>query len=151
MITDHSLLLKHSKCLLKVTDITSSPYYTMGNGEAERAVKTIKSLLGKETDPYVALLSYRATPLQVGYSPAELLMSRRLRTNIPTIREFRRPSVIDATVIAEKDAVLKERQKENFDSGHDAREQKGLNTGSNVWMRDREVEGTVVRSCTAII
>ena len=125
--------------------VTSSPYYPMGNGEAERAVKTIKSLLGKETDPYLALLSYRATPLQVGYSPAELLMSRRLRTNIPTIREFRRPRVIDATVVAEKDAVLKERQKENFDSRHDAREQKSLNTGSNVWMRDREVEGTVVR------
>ena len=72
-------------------------------------------------------------------------MNRRLRTNIPTIREFRRPRVIDATAVAEKDAVLKERQKENFDSRHDAREQKSLNTGSNVWMRDREVEGTVVR------
>ena len=124
--------------------VTSSPYYPMGNREAERAVKTIKSLLGKETDPYLALLSYRATPLQVGYSPAELLMSRRLRTNIPTIREFRRPSlrVIDATVVAEKDALLKERQKENFDSRHDAREQKSLNTGSNVWMRDMVPETT---------
>ena len=80
----------------------------MGNGEAERAVKTIKSLLGKEEDP---LLFYRAAPLQVGYSPAELLMSRRLRTNIPITREFRRPRVIDATVVAEKDVVLEERQK----------------------------------------
>ena len=72
-------------------------------------------------------------------------MSRRLRTNIPTTREFRRPRVIDTTIVAEKDAVLKERQKANFDSRHNAREQESLNTGSNVWMRDRELEGTVVR------
>ena len=66
----------------------SSPYYLQGNGEAERAVKTIKGILKKEEDLYLGLMSYRATPLQTGYSPAELLMSRRLRTNIPTTREF---------------------------------------------------------------
>ena len=63
---------------------TSSPRYREANEEAERAEKTVKSLLKKEPDPYMALLAYRATPLQLGYSPSELLMGRKLQTIVPT-------------------------------------------------------------------
>ena len=47
-------------------------------------VKAIKLLLTKSTDPYLALLSYRATLLPwCGLSPAQLLMGCIIRTDVP--------------------------------------------------------------------
>ena len=69
--------------------ITSSPYYPLSNGLAERMVKTVKSLLRDTSDPYLALLSYRAIPLSwCNYSPYELLMGRRVKTDIPQTADY---------------------------------------------------------------
>ena len=69
--------------------VTSSPLYPQSNGKAEKGVHILKQLLKKaadsDSDPYLALLSYRATPLECGLSPAELLMNRKLRTTLPCI------------------------------------------------------------------
>ena len=71
--------------------MTSSPLYAQSNGKAEKGVHIVKQLLKKaqesNSDPYLALLSYRASPLEHGMSPAELLMGRRLRTTIPYTAE----------------------------------------------------------------
>ena len=123
--------------------LTSSPYFPQSNGEAERAVQTVKALLQKSCDPYRALLAYRATPLQNGYSPAELIMSRKLRTTIPLVRKQRVPKVVEYPAIAEKDEYIKERQRENFNSRHGAKESSSLSPGDLVWITDRETTGSV--------
>jgi len=124
--------------------ITSSPLYPQSNGEAERAVKTIKGLLKKEGDPYLALLSYRATPLQIGYSPSELLMGRKLRTTVPTIQKQLIPRVPDSTLIRKRDKQQKQRQERTFNMRHGARELPELVPGDNVWVPDRNSEATVL-------
>lgn len=64
--------------------VTSSPGHTQSNGQAEWTVQTVKTLLKKSqsnnSDPYVALLEYRNSPVEgIGLSPAQLLMGRCLR------------------------------------------------------------------------
>ena len=66
---------------------TSSPHYPRSNGLAERTVRTVKQMFKKckdsKQDPLLALLNYRDTPLECGYSPSQLLMHRSLRTTLP--------------------------------------------------------------------
>ncbi|UYV74443.1 hypothetical protein LAZ67_11003580 [Cordylochernes scorpioides] len=65
------------------THVTSSPRFPQSNGMAEAGVKIAKLILKKNQDPSLGLLEYRSTPLENGYSPAELLMGRKLRTTLP--------------------------------------------------------------------
>lgn len=55
--------------------ITASLYHMQGNGEAERAVGTIKKMLGKSNDPQMAYWNPSSAP-QVTCSPSQLLMPR---------------------------------------------------------------------------
>ena len=123
--------------------VTSSPYFPQSNGEAERAVQTIKNLMKKKDDLYLAILAYRTTPTEIGYSPAELLMSRKLRTTVPLLPELRKPVTVDPSLVAEKDAKLKARQKRNFDERHGTREVSPLHHGDTVWIPDRQSSATV--------
>ena len=72
---------------------TSSPKFPKSNGEAERAVQTTKSILKKGQNQAKALLAYRATPLACGYSPAQLLMGRNIRSTVPTFPAQLKPQL----------------------------------------------------------
>lgn len=126
--------------------VTSSPKFPQSNGEAERAVKTIKALFKKADDPYLALLAYRATPLQNGYSPAQLLMGRRLRTTVPTLSSLLDPALPDTDAIFRKEKERKSADAERFNKHHRARKLSTLQPGEEVWVSDAKESGTIVAS-----
>ena len=85
---------------------TSSPYLPRSNGLAERTIQTFKKMFYKckecGSDPYIALLIHRTTPKDNMPSPAQLLMSRTLRTKLPTFSENFRPKLVDTVDYGEQ-------------------------------------------------
>ena len=89
-------------------------------------------------------MAYRSTPLEVGYSPSELLMCRKLRTTVPLTENQRVPKVPNLTEVRKRDERAKSRQKKNFDARRGARELPTLLPGEWVWVPDRQESGRVV-------
>ena len=131
------------------THVTSSPLYPQSNGLAERSVKTVKALLQDTDDPYLALLAYRATPLPwCHFSPAELLMGRKIRTDVPQTNNQFKPEWPFLNQFERAEEKHKRKQKENFDNRKKARPLPPLEHGTPVWvnLQNRQVPGTVTQS-----
>eukprot|EP00731_Ephydatia_muelleri_P017051 Em0010g149a len=123
---------------------TSSPYYPQGNGQAERTVKTVKTLIQNADDPFLALLNYRATPLPwCNLSPAELLFGCRIRTTIPQLPCQMVPSWPYLQKFRTSDEETKQRQKENYDLRHGVKTLPELEHGTEVWVTNRGKRGTI--------
>ena len=118
------------------------------HSQAERTVQTVKRTLKKASDPYIALLNYRATPLPwCQRSPAELLMGRRLRTCVPQVKEQLIPVWGYLEQFKKLNQAYKKKQKRNFDKWHRCQELDDLPENAKVWItsEDRFVEGRVVQ------
>lgn len=124
--------------------ITSSPYYPRGNGESDRAVRTVKNFLKDSNDPHLALLTYRATPLPwCGLSPAELLMGRNIRTTVPEQAENFTLKWPDLQKFRKDDSQYKKKQKRHYDKRHRAHDLPEFSDDAPVFIRTGESSNTV--------
>ena len=93
--------------------ITSSPYFPQSNGMGERTVKTMKT---ETDDPYMAIL---ATPFPwCILTPAELLMGRRLRSNLPVHEDQLIPKWDYLKEFRCQNKIYKTKQKQQYDLRH---------------------------------
>lgn len=107
----------------------SPPYYPRVNGEVERQMRSLKKVLtiafnqGNDWRKALTefLFTYRTTPHTVtGISPAELLLKRRPRDQLPSI-----PTEPDASLeLRDQDKMAKEKGKKYGDQRHGARDSK---------------------------
>jgi hypothetical protein len=147
LVTDNATYFKgeiFQKFLTKwdVVHITSAPHRGQSNGEAERAVQTVKGFLNKNINLQAALCSYRDTPLENGYSPAMLLFGRGL--NSMGINNFRS---VDVNRFKSKDTAIKSRLATNYNKRFAVRERSPLRLLQQV----RVVDGTKRKPQIAIV
>ena len=154
MVTDNgpqfdSYEMKEFAQIYDFQHTTTSPYFPQSNGFAERMVKTVKKLLEHSADPYKSILSYRATPLPwCGLSPAELLMGRRIRTDIPQVKDNFIPKWEHIQNFKELDGKYKQSQKDNYDRRHRVRTLPMLPENQAVWVdtRGHQVPGQILQT-----
>jgi transposase InsO family protein len=116
---------------LHIAHTTSSPLYPESNGLVERAVQTMKGMVTKSGNFYTSLWEYRATPLQSGHAPAELMLGRNIRSGLP-----RREEPKSLTQFRKRDGRLKECQRLDFDRRKRAMDLADLRVGQRVWVKE---------------
>ena len=113
----------------------SSPHFQSSNGEAERAVQTVKCLWRKCEDKQFALLDYRTTPLEnINLSPAQLLMGRRPRNTLPASEDLLKPTTPDLRKVKQHFNAQKAKQKFYYDRRRGVKELLPLENGTTVRM-----------------
>ena len=140
---------KHFSTLWGFSHISVSPYHPQANGLAEKYVQIVKRLLTKadetNSNPYLSLLEYRNTIMDDLASPAQMLMSRRLRSVLPITSDQLTPKTVDPKHV---NGQLKKKQqlhKEYYDQG--SRPLNELKSGDPICMQvgNRWIPATVTQ------
>ena len=83
--------------------VAFSPGYPQSKGLAEKTVQTAKNILSRAeaegSDPRLALLEYRSTPVDNLASPAQLLIGRQPRSILPSAAKHLRPMTVNSTEV----------------------------------------------------
>ena len=117
---------------------SGSPGHQQTNGKAEAAVKEAKHLPQKAKasrgDLYLAVLAQQNTPTEsVGTSPAQLLLGRQCKTQLPTTKELPKPHYVRTEAVKKEIRAQKERQAKYYNKR--AQDLSSLEEGAVVRMR----------------
>ena len=110
----------------------------------QRTVRSIRDLLKKTDDPLLTLLAYRAIPLKNGYSPAELLMCRKLQTTVPVVQELMQPKLPDYNSFVCHESEMQMKQKRSFDQRQRAPSLDTLMSGDHACIPQSQTKGMVL-------
>eukprot|EP00105_Crassostrea_gigas_P002562 XP_011415131.1 PREDICTED: uncharacterized protein K02A2.6-like [Crassostrea gigas] len=124
---------------------TSNPTHAQSKGLAEKTVQTVKHIFGKckadRKDPYSGILEYLNTPLECNTSPAQALMSRRLRSIVPSNHKQLQPKPVNYEQF--RNQLVLSRQKQNEYYSRQSTALKPLEMGETVRVKK---QGTWVPS-----
>ena len=113
--------------------------------DTHRVMGRSKEELRKADDPYIALMAYRATPLENGFSPAELLMGRKIRTLLPCSENNLIPQWPDFTKLQNTEETQKLKQRFWFNKRHRAKPLSSLQPGDPVWLQENGKPASVIQ------
>ena len=92
-----------------------SPYYPQANSEGKSGVHIAKKIL-RQRDPFLALMSYRATPhTATGVSACQLMMGREIGNPLPTLESNLRQVLPSQQAVATKDEETKTNYRRHFE------------------------------------
>ena len=131
--------------------VTSSPHFPQANGLVEHTVRTVKKLLQGSKDTFLALLSYRTTPLPwCHFSPAELLMGRQLKTDVPQIKDHYIPKWPHLNHLKEAHQKYRDAQNKHYNRRHRVRTLPTLPDDTAVWVQhgNSQEPGNILRSAS---
>ena len=83
-------------------------------------------------------MSYRATPLENGYSPAEMLFGRKIGTTIPVFPDKLKPSWPGLQELCEHEQESKLVQTKRYNVSHRCTKPPALKPGCGLWIRKKQ-------------
>ena len=97
----------------------------------------------------MALFIHCSTPLENGYSPAEILMGCKLRATNPVIPISLQPKLPNQNALQKKEGEIRKRQQSNFNRRHKAKPLEPLLPSETVWIADHNTTWTVTKEAAS--
>ena len=122
-------------------DTTTSSYYPQANGKAESGVRIARKIL-KQHDPFLSLMSYRATAdTSTGVNLCQLMMAREIRTLLPTLKSNLKPVLPSHEAVTKKDDQLQTAKRQYFDKRREVRPLLDLQPGDSARVKLDQQKG----------
>ena len=134
-----SYIFKHFTNNWGIEHITSSPEYPKSNGLAEKTVQIAKNMLTRcrigNSDPFLALLEIRNTPVDEYLSPNELLKGRICRSTMPVkCSKYNVSKTYNQSDFEQVRSKCKAKQKHYYDKS--SKELKELENEETVYLKE---------------